>query len=242
MFDRDQFDIEKQQNIKKAHKNPDVNSAALKFITKSDRFNYAYNWTWLDIPIIQMPEDIIIVQEIIWETKPDIIIETGIAWGGSVVLYASILELIGKGEVLAVDKVLPQRNIDAIMKYKFSGRIKLFEGSSVDMELVKSIRNVIKQSDKVMVLLDSNHTHEHVYNELNIWSALVTPGQYLVVSDTIIQEIPPQTHRPRLWGKGNNPMTALNQFLSENLRFTRDNCYNYKAINSFTRNGYLRCI
>ncbi len=243
MFDRNKFDIEKKQNIEKAYNNNELNSVALNFITKSDQFNYAYNWTWLDLPIIQMPEDIVIAQEIIWQTRPDIIIETGIAWGGSVVLYASILELIGKGKVIAIDQVLPQHNIDAIMKYNFSNRIHLFEGSSVDHKTVNSVRELIAATDKVMVILDSNHTHEHVYDELNIWSSFVTSGQYLVISDTVVEEIPQQKHRPRSWGHGNNPMTAVNKFLSENnLKFSRDNYYNYKAINSFTRNGYLKCL
>lgn len=242
MFDRKQFDEEKEKNIKEAYKSDELHNAALNFVTVSDRLNYAYNWTWLDLPIIQMPEDIVLVQEIIWETKPDIIIETGIAWGGSVVLYASILELIGKGQVLAIDKVLPQHNIDTIMKYNFSNRIKLFEGSSTDQEIIKSVKQFIKPNDKVMVLLDSNHTHEHVYDELNAWASFITSGNYLVVSDTVIEEIPEQTHRPRPWGYGNNPRTALDQFLSENSKFTRENQYNYKAISSYTRNGYAKCI
>src|SRR5450432_4708936 len=132
MFDRTQFDLEKQQNIRKAFQDPELHQQALQFITKSDQHNYAYNWTWMGLPIIQMPEDIVLIQEIIWDVQPDVVIETGIAWGGSVVLYASMLELIGKGQVVAIDKVLPAHNIDQIMKYKFSNRIKLFEGSSVD--------------------------------------------------------------------------------------------------------------
>ncbi|NCQ55968.1 cephalosporin hydroxylase, partial [Candidatus Parcubacteria bacterium] len=180
--------------------------------------------------------------EIIWETRPDVIIETGIAWGGSVVLYASILELIGKGEVYAIDTVLPQHNIDDIKKYNFSNRINLFQGSSTDRKIVENISKKIKPTDRVMVLLDSNHTHEHVYNELQAWSRFVTPGNYLIVSDTVIEEISEQTHRPRPWGAGDNPMTAVNKFLSENNRFTQNNLHNQKALTSYTRNGYLKCI
>jgi cephalosporin hydroxylase len=222
--------------------NKTLTNAAELFMLHSTVPKYSYNFSWLNRPIIQYPQDIVAMQEIIWETKPDVIIETGIAWGGSVVLYASILELIGKGQVLAIDKVLPQHNIDAIMKYNFSNRIKLFEGSSTDESIVNAIRNIIKPTDKVMVLLDSNHTHAHVYDELKIWESFVTSGQYLVISDTIVEEIPEQTHRSRPWGHGDNPMTALNQFLSENNKFTRDNDYSHKAICSFTRNGYLKCI
>lgn len=242
MFDRQKFETEKADNIKTAYAKKDLHEASLNFITISDRLNYAYNWSWLNLPIIQMPEDIVLTQEIIWETKPDIIIETGIAWGGSVVLSASILELIGNGKVLAIDKVLPQHNIDEIMKYKFSNRIKLFEGSSTDSSIFESVSQLIKPTDKVLLLLDSNHTHEHVYDELNMWSQFVKPGGYIVVSDTVIEEIPEQTHRQRPWGKGNNPRTAIDKFLEENKNFTRDNIYNFKALNSFTRSGYIKRI
>jgi len=242
MFDRKQFNQEKENRIPEAYKVRELHDAALNFVEVSDKLNYAYNWTWLDLPIIQMPEDIVLAQEIIWETRPDVIIETGIAWGGSVVLYASILELIGKGEVYAIDTVLPQHNIDDIKKYNFSNRINLFQGSSTDRKIVENISKKIKPTDRVMVLLDSNHTHEHVYNELQAWSRFVTPGNYLIVSDTVIEEISEQTHRPRPWGAGDNPMTAVNKFLSENNRFTQNNLHNQKALTSYTRNGYLKCI
>jgi len=243
MFDRKQFDQEKEKNIKILHSANEVHAQALKFIEISDKYNYAYNWTWMGLPIIQMPEDIILMQEIIWDIKPDIVIETGIAWGGSVVLYASILELIGKGKVIAVDRVLPSHNIEAIKKFHFGNRIELIEGSSIDTSVVEKIKNQINPNDKIMVVLDSNHTDQHVYDELQIYAPLVSKDSYLVVSATIIEEIPEQHHRPRPWGHGNNPRTALDKFLQNNSdKFTRENIYNHKAINSFTRNGYVRCI
>ena len=243
MFDRKQFDLEKTENIKKAYANHDLHKTALDFVTTSDRLNYAYNWTWLDLPIIQMPEDVVLTQEILWDVKPNVVIETGIAWGGSIALSASMLELIGgDGRVYGIDKVLPQHNIDALMKYNFSKRIKLFEGSSTDQSIVDEIASYIKPDDKVVLMLDSNHTEEHVYQELLTWAPFVKSGGYIIVSDTIIEEIPEQTHRPRPWGKGNNPMTALDKFLSDNGDFTRDNDYNYKALASCTRNGYVKCL
>jgi cephalosporin hydroxylase len=242
MFDRIKFEKDKRENVIKQRQDQSLNKLAVSFIEKSDQYNYAYQWTWLGLPIIQMPEDIIITQEIIWDKKPDVIIETGIAWGGSIVMYASILELIGKGNVIAVDKVLPQSNVDAIMQYPFSKRINLFEGSSTDPQVYEEIKKLIKPTDKVMVLLDSNHTHEHVFEELKVWSSLVTPGQYLVVSDTIIEDIPPQAHRVRSWGPGNNPKTALREFLKQTNRFNPDNYYNNKALATFTCEGYLECI
>lgn len=242
MFDRKKFDQEKERYIKKLSSSKEVNACALKFIEEADKHNYAYNWTWMGLPIIQMPEDIILIQEIIWDVKPDVIVETGIAWGGSVVLYASILELIGRGKVIAVDKVLPPHNAKAIKNCNFSNRLDLIEGSSTDTAISEKVKGKIKPTDKVMVILDSNHTDQHVYNELEIYAPLVSEGSYLVVSDTIVEEIPEQTHRPRPWGHGNNPRTAIDRFLKNNDQFTRDNTYNYKAINSFTRNGYMKCV
>lgn len=241
MFNRKEFELQKAENAKNQFSNKELQSTALKFIIESDKLNYAYQWTWLGLPIIQMPEDIVAIQEIIWENKPDVIIETGIAWGGSVVLYASILELIGKGKVIAIDKVLPQHNIDKLKAYPFSNRIHLFEGSSTDELIYDNASSLINDGDKVMVILDSNHTHEHVYNELKLWGPLVTKGQYLVVSDTIIEEIPGQTHRVRPWGPGANPKTALKQYLAETNRFDSSNPYNEKALASYTRGGYVKC-
>ncbi len=242
MFDRDQFDQQKQKNIENAFEDKELNDLALKFITKSDQHNYAYNWTWLGLPIIQMPEDIVIIQEIIADSKPDIIIETGIAWGGSIVLYASILELLGNGKVIGIDTVLPQKNIDQIMNYSFSKRIHLLQGSSTDQKIITQVKDLIKPSDKVMVILDSNHTHEHVFNELQAYKEFVSKDHYLVISDTVVEEIPAQLHRSRPWGHGNNPRTAVDTFLKEEVRFSRDNEHNKKAVNSFTRNGYLKKI
>ncbi len=240
MFDRDEFNQQKKRNIETAFNDKKLHDLAIKFITKSDQHNYAYNWTWLGLPVIQMPEDIVLIQEIIADIKPDVIIETGIAWGGSIVLYASILELLGNGKVIGIDVVLPQKNIDQIMKYAFSERIHLIEGSSTDQKILKQVQDLIAASDKVMVILDSNHTHEHVFNEIQLYKDFVSKDSYLVVSDTIVEEIPIQLHRPRSWGHGNNPRTAADLFLKSETFFSRDNEYNKKAINSFTRNGYLK--
>lgn len=242
MFDRKAFEDERKRHAAAQNEDGALQKLALTFLEKADRLNYFYHWNWLGLPIIQSPEDIIAVQEIIWETQPDLIIETGIAWGGSVVLYASILELIGKGRVAAIDKVLPETNIQSIMKYPFSKRIHLFEGSSTDPSIFQQVRDLIKPEDKVMVLLDSNHTHEHVYDELELWGPLVSKGQYLVVSDTLVEDIPAQTHRPRPWGPGNNPKTAVQKYLQETDRFTLANSYHQKALLSCTRDGYLKCI
>lgn len=220
-FNREQFEIEKKQHAEAQSKDADLHKVALDFLTKADRHNYEYQWTWMGMPIIQMPEDIMLIWQLIYETKPDFIIETGIAWGGSVVYYASLCELMGHGEVIAVDTVLPQSNIDKIMAYPFSKRIHLLQGSSVDKEVFGKIKALIPEDAKVMVILDSNHTHEHVYNELNLYAPLIKSGQYILAQDTLIEFVPAQVHRPRPWGHGNNPWTAIQKFLSENPNFTK---------------------
>lgn len=212
---------------------------ALDFLTRADRHNYEYQWTWMGMPIIQMPEDVMLIQQLIYETKPDFIIETGIAWGGSVVYYASLCELMRHGEVIAVDTVLPQSNIDKIMAYPFSKRIHLLQGSSVDKEVFGKIKALIPEDAKVMVILDSNHTHEHVYNELNMYAPLIKSGQYILAQDTLIEFVPKQTHRPRPWGHGNNPWTAVQKFLSENTNFTNNNKYNQLSLLTCHKDGWI---
>ncbi|MGF1610059.1 MAG: cephalosporin hydroxylase family protein [Kiloniellales bacterium] len=242
MFDREQFEKDKRANAASQAADEALCRLALDFLVQSDRHHYGYQWTWLGLPIVQMPQDILVTQEIIWETKPDLMIETGIAWGGSIVLYASILQLIGKGRVIGIDRVLPDKNRQEIMKYPFSDRISLIEGSSVDPDVVRQVKEQVRPGDSVMLLLDSNHTHDHVLEELRLYAPLVTPGQFLVVSDTIVEDIPPQSHRPRPWGPGDNPKTALRAYLDETDCFAEDDYINAKLLLSYSPNGYCRRI
>ncbi len=242
MFDRKAFDKEKLDFAEKQARDEDLQRQALELNVAADKYNYGYQWNWLGMPVIQLPADIVAVQEILWETKPTIVIETGIAWGGSIVYYASILQLLGEGRVIGVDRVLPEKNIREIMKYPFSDRIKLYHGSSTDPEMFEKIKSHIGPDDRVMVLLDSNHTHEHVLDELRLYAPLVSKGQFLVVSDTCVEQFPVQEHRPRPWGPGNNPQTALNQYMGESDRFEVDPYIDKKLLLTFTPHGYLRCV
>lgn len=242
MFDREQFEKDKRANAASQAADVALRRLALDFLVQSDRHHYGYQWTWLGLPVVQMPQDILVTQEIIWDTKPDLVIETGIAWGGSIVLYASILQLLGKGRVVGIDRVLPDKNRQEIMKYPFSKRITLIEGSSVDSNVVVQVKEQVGADDRVMVLLDSNHTHDHVLEELRLYAPLVTPGQFLVVSDTIVEDIPAQTHRPRPWGPGDNPKTALRAYLSETTCFEEDEYINAKLLLSYSPNGYCRRV
>ena len=239
MFDRAAFDAEISAEIQRSRENPNLLEVARKFVTISDQYKYGYFWSWMGLPIIQMPEDIVLTQELMWETKPDFVIEAGIAWGGSLALYAAFQELQGHGRVFGIDVTIPEHNRQAIMSTPVSHRISLIEGSSSDSAVFEIISSQIPKGSNILLVLDSNHTHEHVLNELTLWSPLLQKGNYIVVSDTIVEYIPEQEHRVRPWGHGNNPMTAVQEFLRSNDCFSSENYFSRRAFASFNPSGYL---
>ena len=190
MFDRAAFDLEKNQEIQRALADPELLRKGRDFLIHSDLYKYGYYWTWMGLPIIQMPEDIALTQEIMWETKPDFVIEAGIAWGGSLALYAAFQELQGFGQVIGIDVTIPAHNREAIMSTPVSHRITLVEGSSSDPEIFESISSQIPKGSNILLVLDSNHTHDHVLAELELWSPLLQKGNFIIVSDTIVELIP----------------------------------------------------
>ena len=242
MFERKPFEDNKLKTAKAMADDKALQSLAHDLVVMSNEYDYGYQWTWLGQPMIQLPPDIVLVQELIWQNKPDVIIETGIAWGGSIVFYASILQLIGKGEVVAIDLNLYDHVTANIMGYPFSERISLYKGSSTDLGMFAKIKAHIKPGQSVMVLLDSNHTHAHVLDELRLYAPLITKGQFLVVSDTIIEHLPPPPHRERHWGPGDSPKSALDVYMRETDRFVEDGYINSKLLMTFTPHGYMRCV
>ena len=238
----EQFKLERKKNINKVGQNKKLKKIALNFFINSWRQKYSYNFDWLGRPIIQIPQDIVALQEIIWETKPDLIIETGIAHGGSLIFYASMLELIGRGEVLGIDVDIREHNKKEIEKHKMAKRIKMIEGSSTDEKVVKEVEKIGKRHKKVMVCLDSLHTHKHVLKELNLYSKFVTKGSYLVVFDTIIEYFPKGFFKDRPWDKGNNPATAVKAFLKKNKNFVIDKEIENKLLITCAPGGYLERI
>jgi len=242
MFDRDEFEMNKQVWLQAQGASDGMREATHNFTEQTHINRYTYQWTWMDIPIIQMPGDILAAQEIIWRTKPDLIIETGIAWGGSTVFYASMLEMIGSGRIVAVDQVLPDHNRQVIEAHRFAHRMTLIEGSSVDPAVVERIKAEVKPGDKVMVVLDSNHTHAHVLDELRAYAPLVSVGCYVLVFDTVIEFIVTDPSLQRPWGKGDNPYTAINAFLAEDDRFQRDPDMDTKIQASYAPGGFVRRI
>jgi len=239
MFNREDFDKERTQLIKELEENISLKSQGINLVNLSNHMKYAYVWNWFGLPIIQMPEDIMKVQEVIFETKPDYIIETGVAWGGSLLFYASILESIGHGQIIGIDITIPAHNRGIIMSSLGNKRITLLEGSSISEDIFKKVTESLPTNSKVLLILDSHHTSEHVTAELNLWSPLVTSGSYIVVCDTIVEFIDAPADRVRPWGKGDNPFTSVLKFLDENERFTTENEYNKKSLISFHPNGFL---
>jgi len=215
---------------------------ALEVVVDSDRYGYSYQWTWLGVPIIQMPTDVVALQEVIWATRPQLIIETGVARGGSVILSASLLELLGEGRVVAIDIDIRAHNRRAIEEHPLSHRVHLIEGSATAPDIVSEVRGLAAGVERTMVVLDSNHTHEHVLAELEAYGDLVTVGQYLVVADTVVEHIPPQEHRPRPWGPGDNPDTAMRAYLARHPEFEADAHTNQKLLMTSSPGGYLRRI
>jgi cephalosporin hydroxylase len=242
LFDKKIFDLEISKKITSAASDLTLIQKAQDFLIYSDKHDYGYYWNWLGLPIIQMPEDIVLTQEIIWETKPDFVIEAGVAWGGSLAMYASFQEIQGHGHVFGIDITIPAHNRERIMRLPVSKRITLIEASSTDKNVFNQVAAQIPEGSNVLLVLDSNHTHEHVLAELKLWSPLLTKGNYIIVSDTIVERIPKQSHRIRQWGPGDNPMTAMQEFLGTNARFTNSNNYSNRTFASFNPSGYLKCI
>ena len=241
-FNRAEFEAKKDSDAAAQAADAELKAKAEAFMLHTYKHNYAYQWTWLGLPIIQMPEDILATHEIIWRTKPTVIIETGVAWGGSIVLSASVLQLLGAGRVVGIDLNLYDHVRDWIMDYPFSDRIKLLKGSSVDPEIVAAALEGVTPEDRVMVVLDSNHSHEHVLAELRAYAPHVTKGQYLVVGSTVVNTIHGHPERQRPWGRDANPATALNAFLGECDRFEVDREIDARLLVGFSPGGYCRCV
>lgn len=237
------FVKEREERIDRNGKNEALKKAAVDFNTESNKAQYSYNFSWMGRPIIQYPQDMIAMQELIWEIKPDLIIETGIAHGGSLIYYASILELIGHGEVLGIDIDIRAHNRAAIEKHPMFKRIKMIEGSSVSEETVEQVRRYAAGKRRVLVSLDSNHTHEHVLQELNFYAPMVTTGSYIVVFDTIVEDLPEgYFSHSRPWGIANNPKTAVHEFLAKNKDFEIDREIDNKILISVAPEGYLKRV
>jgi cephalosporin hydroxylase len=240
----EQFSKEKSSNINSLGNSRKLKELGIKFMVDTAPNKYSYNYTWMGRPIIAYPQDMIAMQEIIWSVKPDLIIETGVAHGGSIVYYASLLELIGgDGLVLGIDIDIRKHNRDLIEAHPMMKRIKLLEGSSIDNSIINEVKEIVKTKSNIMVCLDSNHTHDHVIKELDLYAPMTTIGSYCVVFDTVVEDIPSSwSWENRPWGKGNNPKTAVWEFLKNNNSFIIDKQIENKLLITVCPDGFLKRV
>ncbi len=235
------FMQEKNELIKKQGINKKFQEATRLWTEESIKSKYSYNFLWMGLPIIQFPQDILAMQEVIWHVQPDLIIETGIAHGGSLIFYASMLELLGNnGQALGIDIDIREHNRAEIEKHPMFKRITMIEGSSVDEKIARQVCDFARNKKQILVVLDSMHTHEHVLKELELYSTLVTKGSYLVVFDTIIEDMPENFFPDRAWGKGNNPKSAVYEFLKTHDEFEIHKDIKNKLLITVAPDGYLK--
>ena len=229
-------------NIDRQGRDADLQALSRAWLRDSLPSKYSYNFTWLGRPIIQYPQDIIALQEIVWRTRPEFVIETGIAHGGSLVFFASMLELLGgSGRVLGIDIDIRAHNRKAIEQHPMARRIDMIEGSSIDAAVAAEVAKRAA-GKRTMVVLDSNHTHAHVAAELDAYATLVSQGCYLVVLDTTVEDMPAAAFADRPWGPGNNPKTAVREFVRKSDRFVVDRAIDHKLLISVGPEGYLLCV
>jgi cephalosporin hydroxylase len=258
MNPNEQFKKEMADNIKSLSQDQDLQALSRIWVREISRHKWAYNFRWLGRPAIQFPNDAWALQELIWEVKPDLIIETGIAHGGSLILSASMLALLDMCEaiesgavldpknsrrrVLGLDIDIRQHNREAIEAHPMSSRIQMIQGSSIAPEVIEQVKAVAKNYQRVLVCLDSNHTHEHVLAELEAYAPLTSVGSYCVVMDTLIEDMPNDMFPERSWGPGDNPKTAVLEYLRTHSEYEIDKSIDHKLLISVAQDGYLKRV
>ncbi len=242
------FDKEVKERVAANGDIEELKASAHAFMSASLAPKYSYNFSWLGRPIIQYPQDVVAMQEIIWEVKPDLIIETGIAHGGSLIFFSSMLELVAAcggpkdSAVLGIDIDIRAHNRKAIEEHPMCKRIFMIEGSSIAPGVIAQARERARGRQRVLISLDSNHTHEHVLAELNAYANLTTVGSYCVVFDTIVEDMPAALAGDRPWGPGNNPKTAVREYLKLHPEFMIDRSIGHKLLITVAPDGYLKRV
>ena len=241
------FKKQSKAEVNKQSKDKKFINISKKWLLESHRLKYTYHFNWFGIPIIQYPSDIIGVQEIIYKIKPDLIIETGVAHGGSVIFHSSILDMLSqndrkKRKIVGIDIEIRKHNLKRIKNHYFNKNLILIEGSSIEQKVKKKVYKIAKNKKTIMVILDSNHSSKHVYEELSFYSKFVTKNSYFIVFDTIVEDLPNKFVKNRPWSKGNNPLTAVKLFLKGNKSFKIDNEIDNKLMISSAKNGFLKRI
>ncbi len=252
------FSDEVLKNIDLMAKDRDFLGLSNIWVRECIRYKYAYNFTWLGRPILEVPQDIYAIQELIWKIRPDLIIETGIAHGGSLIMSASMLALLdycnaadrkttlnpqgSRRRVVGIDIDIRPHNRKAIEEHPLAHLIDMFEGSSTNPDIVQQVREMTKDYKNILVFLDSTHTHDHVLTELKVYAPLTSVGSYCVVWDTGIEDLPADFCADRPWGKGNNPQTAVYEYLKSTESFEIDVSLPHKLMITGSPYGFLRRI
>jgi cephalosporin hydroxylase len=254
----DDFRDEVAERISAIEKDKALCGAGETFMHASTMPKYSYNFEWQGRPIIQYPQDIVAMQELIWEIKPDLIIETGIAHGGSLIFNASMLALLdmmeaievggvlnpneSKRKVLGIDIDIREHNRIAIEAHPMSNRIQMIQGSSIAQDVISQVKEISNNYKQILVCLDSNHTHDHVLAELEAYAPLTSVSSYCVVFDTIVEDLPADMFPNRPWGPGNNPKTAVREYLNEHSEFQIDKSIQIKLLITVAPDGYLKRV
>ena len=246
-----------ESNIERAGQDAQLAQMSFDWMCHSGgKYGYSYNFEWLGRPVIQYPQDTMAMQELVWQTRPDLIIETGIAHGGSLILSATLLAILDycdaaeagialdplkpKRKVIGIDVDIRPHNRIAIEAHPMTHRLEMLQGSSIDPDIVSEVKRRVAGYSRIMVCLDSNHTHAHVLEELKAYAPLVTPECYCVVFDTVIEDLPKGYFTDRPWDKGNNPRTALYEYLQTHPEFVIDRRMDSKLLITVAKEGFLR--
>jgi cephalosporin hydroxylase len=240
----DVFRHERDEDVRRMAGDLQLRKQSIDWMIAADRYKYTYNFTWMGRPIIKFPNDMVVQQELMWSLKPDLIIETGIAHGGSIIFTASMMEMMGiEGEVVGIDIDIREHNKVEILNHPMYKKLTMYEGSSTDPVIIEKVAKHVVGKKCVMVILDSLHSHEHVLNELQLYSKFVTLGSYIVLPDTFIEFFPKgYFSKNRPWDVGDNPYTAMKEFLKGNSQFEIDKFISSKAVITESIDGYLKKI
>jgi len=241
MYTREEFEELRIKSARKMAKDGNLRRDALDVLIRADSYKWIHQTNWLGEPILNLPHDMFALQEIIFKTRPKFIVELGVAWGGSLLFYSTLMEVLGGEKVIGVDIYLPDDLKKRCASHgKLSERLVLINGSSAEQETLSRVQSIVGGCREVMVVLDSFHTHDHVLKELHLYSSLVGKGFYLICGDTIVEDLPKPAERP--WGPGNSPKTARDAFLSDNDRFVIDEQLENKLLFTCNPGGYLKAI
>jgi cephalosporin hydroxylase len=256
MTPQEEFNKERAAKIEEMGRDADFVSLSLGWLNYASPRRYSYHFDWLGRPIIQYPQDIVAFQEIVWSVRPDVIVETGIAHGGSLILSASLLAMLDLADaepagetidprkprrrVVGVDIDIRAHNRAAIEAHPLRHAITMIQGSSIDPAIADEVRAAVGEAERVLVVFDSNHTHEHVLGELELYAPLATPGSYCIVYDTVVEDLPADMFPDRPWGPGDNPKTAVWEYLKSHPEFEIDRAIHHKLGITVAPDGFLR--